>query len=332
MAPQPSNMVVGVDAMGGDIGPAAVVPGAVEALRQQRDFQLALYGDEVAIGQQLDQLDTRGLSLHTVPCSQNIGMSEAPAAAIRNKPDSPVVRGMRDQKAGRVHAFVSAGSTGAVVAASLLILGRLSSVDRPAIATLIPTRDAQFLLLDAGANVYCTPEHLLSFARMGVLFSQRMMDLQEPRVGLLNIGTEPSKGSELTIAAHKLLQEAPLHFVGNIESNQLLLRSADVVVTDGFTGNMVLKLIEGFTRYLEILLEGDNGANGQTAGHAALWALLAKRFNYEAYGGALLLGIAGVTIIGHGRSTSRAISNAVLAARQQILLDFPLKLQAHLAG
>jgi len=323
--------VVGVDAMGGDHGPQVVVPGAVAALEQQRDFELALYGDEAAIRQELERLGATGEAIRVVPCHQDIAMGEAPAAAIRSRPDSPIARGMHDQKSGALQAFVSAGSTGAMVAASLLILGRIPSVDRPAIGTLIPTVADHFLLLDAGANVQCTPEHLLRFAEMGDLYCREMMGLARPRVGLLNIGEEAKKGNELTVAAHRLMQEGSFHFIGNVEGNRLLLQEADVVVTDGFTGNMALKLIEGFGRYLQEVARDPHLSEEERGALLPGLRILQKRLDYEAYGGALLLGIAGISIISHGRSSSRAIANAVLVARRQARLDIPRKLQEALA-
>ena len=210
----PEIPIVAVDAMGGDHGPSVVVPGAVEALRGETGFQLALYGDGDAVESALREAGAADLPVEVIHCSQNIEMGESPAAAIRAKPDSPIARAMKDHREGRVHAVVSAGSTGAMVAASLLMLGRLPGVDRPAIGTVIPTYDSRFLLLDAGANVQCTPQHLLAFAAMGSVYSHEIFDIAKPRVGLLNIGEEPGKGSELTVAANSLLQDSGLNFIG----------------------------------------------------------------------------------------------------------------------
>lgn len=323
--------VVAVDAMGGDFGPAVVVPGAVAALREAGDFALALYGDGQAIARELAQLDVSGLAVTVQACSQIIDMAEAPAAAIRARPDSPIVRSAQDHKAGRVDAIFSAGSTGAMVAASLIILGRLVAVDRPAIATLIPTPTGHFLLLDAGANVQCTPQHLLSFAVMGDLYGRRILGLAAPRIGLLNIGEEESKGSELSVAAHRLLRASDLNFVGNLEGRRLLLGDADVVVTDGFTGNIVLKLIEGVAPFLQALAERGFAPAEQRVLAPAL-DLLRGRLDYADYGGALLLGIAGVSVIGHGASSRKAVRSAVLAARRLAQEDVPGLLAARLAG
>lgn len=323
-----SKPVIAVDAMGGDHGPSVVVPGAVAALEAGSPFSLALYGDEVAVRAELDKLDTAGLSLSVVHCAQDIDMGESPASAIKNKQDSPIVRAMADQKAGRVRAVVSAGSTGAMVAGSLILLGRLPGVDRPAIGTLIPTVKGELLLLDAGANTQCTPEHILSFARMGVVFAGEVLKVDNPTVGQLNIGGEPKKGTELTVASYQLLSEAGLNFVGNVEGNQFMLGPCDVVVTDGFTGNNTLKLVEGFARFLHALSRRPDLSDSERQAMGPVLKLLMRDFSYEVYGGAMLLGVKGISIIAHGRSSSRAVTNAVKVAWRQIAIDLPAKLAA----
>lgn len=318
-------IVVAVDAMGGDHGPAVVVPGVLDALNDAADLRVRLYGRPEAVAEVLGaEADPR---VEVVPCSEDIEMGEAPAAAIRSRPDSPIARAMRDHRAGEVHAVVSAGSTGAMVAGSLMLLGRLEGVDRPAIATVIPTLDGHFLLLDAGANVQCSPDHLHCFARMGRLFAAELLELDAPRVGLLNIGEEPSKGTELCVAAHKLMSADPdLGFQGNVESRNLLLGACDVVVTDGFTGNMVLKLIEGFGGFLRRAARSLGGEGGSTG----LRDLLG-RLDYEEYGGAMLLGVRGTSIIAHGSSGPRAIANAVRTGARLAARDVPARLAAAVA-
>ncbi|MBU1073075.1 phosphate acyltransferase PlsX, partial [bacterium] len=274
--------VVAVDAMGGDIGPPALVPGALDALREG-GFRLALYGDRDAIEREIAGLAAVPSSYEIVHCAQIIEMAESPAQAVRAKPDSPVVRAMRDQKEGRVQAVFSAGSTGAMVAGSLMLLGRIEGVDRPAIATVIPTYDGRFLLLDAGANVQCTPQHLVTFAVMGDVYARELLEVARPRLGLLNIGEEPGKGSELTVAAHALLAASDLNFVGNVEGRQLLFGEADVVVTDGFTGNMVLKLVEGFGAFLLKAYRDSAPAAANGVGSAGLGDLL-NRLDYASTG------------------------------------------------
>jgi len=323
--------IIAVDAMGGDFGPGVVVPGAVDAVREEGGFTLALYGDEAAIRAALAGLDVADLPITVTACGQAIAMGEPPAAAIRNKPDSSIVRGITDHKAGAVDGFVSAGSTGAIVAASLIILGRLAAVDRPAIASRIPTVTGDCLLLDIGANVQCTPQHLLTFAQMGDVYAREMLGLAAPRVALLNNGEEESKGTEATVAAHRLLRASGLNFVGNIEGRGLMQGDADVVVTDGFTGNIALKLIEGMAPFLQKVAELRVAPEERAVVLPAL-RILQARLDYADYGGALLLGIAGVSVIAHGASSRRAVSNAVLAGARLAGRDIPARLLARLGA
>lgn len=320
--------VIAVDAMGGDHGPQVIVPGALDGLVAEAPYRIALYGDEVRIREALAGLPAEGLPVSVVACTQDIDMGEEPAAAIRGKPDSPIVRAMADQKAGKVQAVVSAGSTGAMVAASLIILKRLPGVDRPAIATRIPTVKGELLLLDAGANTECTVEQLVSFARMGTLFAREVLGVGNPSVGQLNIGGEPKKGTKLNLETYERLAQSGLNFVGNIEGNNLLLGPCDVVVTDGYTGNNTLKLVEGFARFMGALSQRPDLTADEKAAFRPVLGFLQKNFSYEVYGGAMLLGVAGVSIIAHGRSSSRAISGAVREAWSQIRRDLPGKLAA----
>jgi phosphate acyltransferase len=320
----PERPLVAVDAMGGDFGPDVVVPGVLTALREDGACTVALYGDQTAIAAALTREGgADDLPVSIVDCRQDIAMGESPAAAVRNRPDSPIVRAMRDQREGRVDAVVSAGSTGAMVAASLLILGRATGCERPAIATPVPTLAGEILMLDGGANVACTPELLVSFARMGDVYCRVMRQVAEPRIGLLNIGSEPGKGSELTITAHELLAASGLHFTGNVEGNDVLGGVCDVLITDGFTGNVALKLIEGFSQFLGGLARSTDLATTEREALTVLGRLLHRRFNYEIYGGAPLLGVAGVSIICHGRSSSRAFRHAVRVAQQQARAGLP---------
>jgi glycerol-3-phosphate acyltransferase PlsX len=314
--------------MGGDHGPSVVVPGALAALPADFPFELHLYGDAPAIHSVLAEHPREGAPVTVVSCTQDIEMGESPATAIRSKKDSPIVRAMTDHKLGNVQAVVSAGSTGAMVAASLIILGRIPGVDRPAIATLIPTVQGPLLLLDAGANVQCTAEHLASFAHMGQVFAKEMMKLTEPSIGQLNIGGEPKKGTDLNAEAYRLLEASGLNFVGNIEGNQIMLRPCDVVVTDGFTGNNTLKLIEGFARFMMALSQRPDLTSEEKSAFAPILRYLDKNFSYEVQGGAMLLGVAGISIIAHGRSSALAITNAVGEAWDQIRNDLPAKLAA----
>lgn len=325
--------VIAVDAMGGDHGPKVVVPGALVGLTAASPYRLALYGDpqrieEALAGQNVESLHLEGLPVSIVPCLQDIDMGESPAAAVRGKPDSPIVRAMTDQKRGKVQAVVSAGSTGAMVAASLIILGRLPGVDRPAIATRIPTVKGELLLLDVGANTQCTVDQLVGFARMGAMFAREVLGVANPSVGQLNIGGEPRKGTELNVETYERLEGSDLNFVGNVEGNRLLLGTCDVVVTDGYTGNITLKVVEGFARFMGALSQRPDLSEQERAAFAPVLGFLQRNFSYEVYGGAMLLGVSGVSIIAHGRSTSRAIASAVGEAWQQIKHDLPGKIAA----
>ncbi len=324
--------MIALDAMGGDHGPSVVVPGAVSALSADSPFGITLYGDEAALKAELDKLDTDGLTISVVHCTQDIDMGESPASAIRNKKDSPIVRAMMDHKQGQVQAVVSAGSTGAMVAASLILLGRLPGVDRPAIGTLIPTIKGELLLLDAGANIQCTVEHLISFARMGDVFAQHILQVENPTVGQLNIGGEPKKGTDLNVALFEALEASDLNFVGNVEGNQFMLGPCDVVVTDGFTGNNTLKLVEGFARFLYALAQRPGLSDEERSAIKPVLGLLMREFSYEVYGGAMLLGVSGNSIIAHGRSSSLAITNAIKMAWREIEIDLPAKLAAAHSG
>ena len=328
-----ARVQVAVDAAGGDVGASVMVPGVVDALRRDASIDVVLYGARQEIDRELDDLEAGDLPIEIVPCTQRIEMGESPATAIRSKPDSPITRAMRDHREGRVSAVVSAGSTGAMVAGSLMILGRLPAVDRPAITTVIPTLQSRYVLLDVGANVQNTARHLLTFGSMGSLYSKAILEVASPRVGLLNIGEESSKGTELLQEAYVLFKESGRNFVGNVESKQIMFDVADVVVTDGFTGNIVLKLVESFGGLLgdiarEWLAHEKTDGSG---GSGALGGLLG-RMDYAAYGGALLQGVKGTPIICHGASSPRAITNAVLTAKKLIEFDMPAKLQAELAG
>ena len=332
MTRENSRPRLAIDAMGGDFGPEVVVPGAVAALQEGCDCELAFYGDSEQIEAQLSQLDTDESSVSIVHCSEDISMGESPTAAVRGKPDSPIIRGMREHREGQVDAVVSAGSTGAMVAASLLILGRLKSAARPAIATFLPTVAGETLLVDAGANTQGTPELLLSFARMGSIYCRAMQDLAKPTVGLLNIGGESSKGSELAIAAHELLRTSELNFTGNVEGNEIMVGACDVLVTDGFTGNITLKLIEGLAQFVKALATSGQLSEPELAGLGAFGAVIKNRFNYEVYGGAPLLGVNGVSIICHGRSTPLAFTYAVKVTERQVRVRLPDLIEQALGG
>jgi glycerol-3-phosphate acyltransferase PlsX len=299
---------VAVDAMGGDRGPDEVVAGALEAA--STGIVPVLYGP--------NGLDARGLE-HVV-AEQVIAMDEKPAEAVRAKPDSSLVAACRSIAAGNADAMVSAGNTGAMLAAGLLEIRRIPGVLRPAIAVPIQARDGPSVLLDCGANADARPEHLLQFAYMGAIFAEEILGLPRPEVRLLSIGEEPEKGNQLTLEAHRLLAESTLNFAGNTESRELLAKAADVVVTDGFTGNVALKALEGTIQTVVGGLRDEITATalGKLGGLLIRPASrrLRQRLDPDSYGGAYLLGLRGLAVIAHGNSSPAAIANAIrLAAR-----------------
>jgi phosphate acyltransferase len=295
---------VAVDALGGDRAPEVVVAGALAAA--QAGIEVTLYGPA--------GLDTQGLPL--VVAETAIGMAEKPSEAVRAKPDSSMVSAVRAVAEGQADAVVSAGNTGAMLAAGLLHLRRAPGVLRPAIAAPLPTRNGVSLLLDAGANADCRPEHLVQFAVMGSVFSSELLDVRDPEVRLLSIGEEPEKGNQLTLEAHELLTKTEgIRFAGNAEARDLLRGAADVVVTDGFTGNVALKLLEGgIKELLELLREEiESTPRGKAGGLLIRPAArrLRTRLDPDTYGGAFLLGLNGLAVIAHGNSGRHAVANAI---------------------
>jgi glycerol-3-phosphate acyltransferase PlsX len=319
---------IAVDAMGGDLGPGVVVRGAMEALRDAAEpFEVLLVGDEPVLWRELEQLEITGLPLFVVHAPEQVEMSEKVPRAWRDKRSSSIAVCAALVGDGRAEGLVSAGNTGVVVATSLLNLGRMPGILRPAIATLIPTFGGQCVILDVGANADCKPVHLCQFAHMGRIYANLVLGVPEPRVGLLNIGEEPTKGSALAQAAYQLMDasRAALNFVGNVEGRDIFAGAVEVVVCDGFTGNVILKLAGSLAGVGSRIL-GEEVRRSTTAKLGALLmkpALLSlkRRFNYEEVGGALLLGTRGISVICHGRSSPRAIRNAIRVAERTIRGD-----------
>jgi glycerol-3-phosphate acyltransferase PlsX len=299
---------VAIDALGGDNAPDEVILGALDAAAEGID--VTLFGPA--------GLDTQGLPLVEAP--DRIEMAEKPAEAVRAKPDSSLVAAVRAVGEGDAEAVVSAGNTGAMLAAGLLHLRRIPGVMRPAIAVPIPAREGPSVLLDAGANADARAEHLLQFAHMGSIFSHELLEVDNPEVRLLSIGEEDEKGNALTLEAHALLRTSDLNFKGNVESRELLRGAADVVVTDGFTGNIALKLLEGTIKDVLDALRAEISATtrGKLGGFLIRPAArrLRTRLDPDTYGGAYLLGLRGLAVIAHGSSGRTALANAIrLAAR-----------------
>lgn len=326
-----------IDAMGGDYAPFSVVAGAVLAQKAYGDsVELTLVGDQERIRTELKNLNAVGLPVKIVHSSQIIEMGDEPAESVRKKSDSSIVVGLQLQKTGQSDAFISAGNTGAVMAASLIILGRLPAVNRPAIGAFFPTEKGAALVLDVGANSDCKAVNLYQFALMGAIYYSHIFSNQNPRVGLLSIGEEKSKGNELTVASHKLLSAADLNFTGNIEGRDILKGKADVVICDGFVGNIILKFAESIDSFLGELVRRQVRVNLLAKIGALLlqpaFKDLKKNLDYAEYGGAPLLGINGVSIICHGGSSPKAIKNAVGMTRNMVAKNINRLIETRLAA
>ncbi|MDD4237705.1 MAG: phosphate acyltransferase PlsX [Desulfotomaculaceae bacterium] len=313
-------MKIAVDAMGGDFAPGEIVKGALLAAREYKQA-IILVGDEDKIRAELGD-SAPGDLISIVHAPEVVNMGEHPAVAVRRKKNSSIVRATQLVKEGEASALVSAGSTGAAMASALLGLGRIKGIDRPAIAGVLPSEKGYTVLLDVGANVDCKPQNLLQFSVMGYLYAKRVLGVANPRVGLLSNGEEETKGSELTLAAYPLLQSAGINFVGNVEGRDIFRGTVDVVVCDGFIGNIVLKSAEGIAGSLyKILREEINKSWLAKIGIVmAIKALLSfkKRIDYAEYGGAPLLGVNGVSIICHGSSTANAVKNGIRVAMESV--------------
>jgi glycerol-3-phosphate acyltransferase PlsX len=308
--------------MGGDFAPANVVDGALAAARHF-DLGVALVGPAAAIEAEVVRHAATGFvdrgRVRIVDAPETVSMAESPAAALRRKPNASIRVAAELVERGEAAALCSAGNTGATVMAAHGAFGMLPGVDRPALAAAIPTRKGRpAILLDVGASAECRPQHLLQFAVMGRLYARVAFDVESPRIGLLSIGEEATKGNELTREAHRLLKASSLAFIGNVEARDVYSGDADVIVCDGFTGNVALKISEGLVEVVETLL-GEELSSTMTMRVGSLLTRRAlrhfrRRVDYSEYGGAPLLGVAGATIVGHGRSSAKAVRNAVAMA------------------
>ncbi len=316
-------MIIAVDAAGGEYAPHEIVKGAIKAAREY-DVEIALVGRKdilyVLAGRHLGKL-----SMTIIDASQAIGFNESPIEAVRSKPDSSIVVGTNLVRDGLASAFVSAGNTGAVFYAALVSLGKIKGIERPAIGTTINiSAIAPTLLIDSGANADCRPTHLVQFAQLGTTYAREIFGIDCPRVGLLNNGEEETKGNPLAKESYQLLKETKLNFIGNIEGQDISKEKTDIIVTDGFTGNIVLKTIEGLgeaflrlRRAGQILSRAYHVQGRALVRDAGLGSLI-KRMDYREHGGACLLGVDGNIIIAHGRSQSTAIKNAISLAKQTV--------------
>ncbi len=314
---------IAVDAMGGDFAPQNVIAGTLDALREVNNrFEVLFVGSESVIKKQLDAVNHQGLAYHVVDAPDVIGMHDQSTAVLREKKNSSIGIGMTMHKEGHADAFVSAGHSGAMMSASTLILGRIEGVSRPTIGAFLPSERGVCLLLDAGANVDCKPQHLYEFAIMGSIYANHMFNIPNPSVGLLNIGEESSKGNEVVKEAHKLLTQSKLNFVGNVEGRDILQGKAHVVVCDGFVGNIILKFGESVPSFFKNRLKQHTNNSlvrklmGLMMRNTLRNAL--KSMDYEEYGGVPVLGVNGISIIGHGKSSPKAIKNMVLKAEEAV--------------
>ena len=315
---------IAIDAMGGDKAPEAIVTGAVEAARKaENQYEIVLVGNSDRITDEIHRhYFTKDLSISVVHAPETIGMDESPAMALRRKPESSIAIAARLHQEGKVDAVVSAGNTGAMVAASLLYLKRIKGVKRPAVGAFMPHSDGVCFIIDVGTSVDSRPIQLLQFGIMGSIFVSHILEIASPRVGLLNIGEESGKGSKAVQEAYRMLEASSLNFTGNLEGRDVLSGRADVVVCDGFAGNVLLKFLESMGKMLSMTMR--RTIRGNLPGAVGLYLIrpslrkFYKLFDYEEYGGAPLLGIKGNCIIGHGSSGPRAIKNAVEEAWKMI--------------
>ena len=309
-------MRIAIDAMGGDHAPKEIVKGALAAIKQYEDIEITLIGNESLINKHLTD-KTRITIIHT---EDKIDSTDAPVTAIRRKKNSSMVLAIKEVKEGRADACISAGNTGALMTGGVLIVGRIKGIERPALAPMLPTFNGDgFLLIDAGANMDAKPEHLLHYGIMGSIYMQKVRNIKSPRVGLLNVGTEDDKGTELTKKTFELLKDANVNFIGNVEARDLLEGVADVIVCDGFSGNVVLKTIEGTALSLFSLLKQELTSsffNKLAAGALKpSFKKIKSQMDYTEYGGASLFGLQAPVIKAHGSSNENAILNSVRQTR-----------------
>ena len=311
-------MIVLVDAMGGDNAPEAIIYGCLDAIAKAQDFEILLIGNEEKIRAVLDKENYDRTRIKVYHASQVITIEDTPTRAIKNKKDSSMVVGFRLLKEGKGDIFLSCGNSGALMAGALFILGRLKGVDRPAIAAIIPTATGDGLIIDAGLNTVCKPVNFLQFGIMGSIYMKEMLGIKEPKIGLLNIGSEVGKGNETLKHAYSMLSDSNINFVGNVEGNDVPLGKADVVVCDGFAGNILLKFYEGTGMFIFDILKEIFRKNILTKVSALLIKNEITKFkrimDSDVHGGAPILGVNGLVLKSHGNSSSKTIKNAIIKA------------------
>ena len=331
MKDRSNNYPIVVDAMGGDFAPLEIIRGALEAVSRY-SAEIKLVGDVNSIQEAADSAGFDISDLEILPSTQQVGMDESPSDVLKNKKGSSIYIGSQLVGQGNGSAFLSAGNTGAVMACSLFNIKRIKGVFRPAIAAAIPLGDSKFVLIDVGANADCKPIYLAQFALMGKVYSETILGVKDPKIGIVNIGEEEKKGNELTIDAHKIIKDINgLNFVGNIEGREMFEGIADVIVTDGFTGNVILKVFEGLAK----MFFGEIKSALTSSFISKMAALILKKplkgmknkFDYETYGGAQLLGLNAPVIISHGSSKARAVRNAIRVGQESLQTDLVEKIK-----
>ncbi len=333
----PQKFRIAIDAMGGDYAPGHEVEGAVQALRTYGStIALTLVGDEKAIRAELARLDAGDLPLEIIHTSQIITMEDAPTAALKQKKDSSLSVGMRLHQEKKADAFVSAGNTGAVFSAAVLILGRIKGISRPTIGAFIPSEGGVCFLVDAGANIDCRAQHLYEFALMGSIYSKYILKKENPRIGLLNVGEEKTKGTSVALEAYALLSSGSLNFIGNVEGGDILKMKADVIVCDGFVGNIVLKFGESVPGFLKKRLKrfSQKGLFEKISTAMSLWPLKSSLHDLDPNesGGVPVLGVNGVAVIGHGSASPKGIKNMILCAAEVARLEVNRHIESSLSG
>ena len=308
-------MIIIVDAMGGDNAPSDIVKGCIDAVIERKGFEITLLGDEKKINRIINENDYSGNRICTIHTSEQILNDDMPTKAIKNKKDSSMVTGLNMLKEGNGDVFISAGNTGALMTGALLIVGRIKGIDRPALAPLIPTKKGAAMIIDAGLNTVCKPINFQQFAIIGSIYMKEMYNIKEPIVGLINVGTEETKGNETVRQAHSILSSSNINFVGNIEGRCITEGKVDVVVCDGFVGNVLLKFLEGVGSFIFGELMGIFKKNIFNKISASLLKKDIKKFsqrlNYEEYGGTPILGINGIVVKCHGSSSAKTIKNTI---------------------
>ena len=326
-----SEYVIAVDAMGGDNAPDAIVAGAKAALKQFGDIQIILCGKREALQSAADD------RISILDAREVVEMEESPMLAVRKKPDSSLVRSLMEVREGRAQAVVSAGSTGALLAGGMFKVGRIPGIDRPALAPVIPGLNGPVMLIDAGANVDCQPKFLSQFGLMGAAYMTGVLGIENPKVGLANIGAEAEKGNKLAKATYELMiKQTSYNFAGNVEAREIMSGDCQVIVLDGFDGNLILKHTEGLASAMSAMLKQELLRDTRSKLGALLVKPALKRFkarmDYHEYGGAPLLGVEGALIKAHGSSDARAIQTAIGQARNMIKNDVVGKIRAGVAG